>query len=109
MKTFLYTLGGFAAFVAFVFGINFFSVALYASTAPAYTKIDNKVFHNSSQYTDGMISQLQQYHLSYAGAKTQAEKDTIKSIVVQQYASYDERNLDGLPDLHTFLDEMKNQ
>lgn len=98
---------GFAAFVlgALVLaGLGYASYASYAYYAPRYRAVDNAVFHNSQQYTDGMVQQLEQYQEQYAGGN-QAQKDAIRSIVREQYAVFPEDRLN--PDLRNFLESMK--
>lgn len=81
-------------------------LGIYWFTAPRYMHIQNQVFHESQQYNDGMNTELEHYRESYALARTPAEKASIRSIVVEEYASYPESKLN--PDLVPFLEQMRS-
>ncbi len=78
---------------------------LYAVSRPATTAVDYRTFKQSQQYNDGMANRLQDYETQYATG-TEAQRGMIRSIVVHEYASYDDTKLN--PELRDFLQEMRN-
>jgi hypothetical protein len=50
---------GFIAVIGVLIGLSFLSYAGYSYFAPRYTAVDNKVFHESAQYNDGMVRDLE--------------------------------------------------
>jgi hypothetical protein len=93
------------ALLALVFGLGYYGLQSYGFFAPRYTAIDNKVFHESQQYTDGKQGDLEQYEEDYnATGATQKQKDMIRSMVRHDFAAY---NGPLTPELQDFLTQMR--
>jgi hypothetical protein len=108
MKDILGGLAGIALVVLLVIGAAWGSFALYATFAPKYTAVNNAVFHQSQQYTDGMAQRLEQYQMAYNQATTQAAKDAIASMVQHDFASYSADDEAELPaNAQQFLEKMR--
>lgn len=78
---------------------------LYWFTAPAYVAIQNRTFHESQAYNDGMARDLDNMRLAYLSADAGA-KAAIRATIQHRFAGYD---ADRLPlDLQAFLAEMRS-
>ena len=93
-----------AVIVAIIFGISFLSYSLYAFFAPKYVEVDNKVFHESQQYNDGMIRDLENLQLEYINADS-AKKDSIRAITLHRFSVYPEDKMP--PNLRNFYEQLK--
>jgi hypothetical protein len=93
---------GLGLIVLFLLGLA--SFGSYEYFAPRYTAVDNRVYHESQQYTDGKRQRLDEFYQSYQSADD-AGKASIKSIVEHEYAEFPESKLD--PYLRNFLDQMR--
>lgn len=79
-------------------------VGIYWFVAPAKVAIDNRVFHQSQAYNDGMARDLDNMRLAYIQADP-AGKDTIRATIKHRFAGYDASQL--APDLQTFLAQVR--
>lgn len=79
-------------------------LSVYWFSAPTRVAIDNRVFHNSQAYNDGMARDLDNMRLEYAHAD-QAGKDSIRATIRHRFAGYDVSRLP--PDLQTFLAQVR--
>lgn len=77
---------------------------LYAEFTPRYTAVDNKTFHESAQFNDGMIQQLSTLEIQYVQAPDD-QKLALRALMLQQFAAYPEDKLP--PDLRNFYDKLK--
>lgn len=75
-------------------------LGIYRFVAPARVAIDNRVFHSSQAYTDGMARDLDNLRLAYMSAD-QAGRETIRATIQHRFAGYDGSTLP--PDLRSFL------
>jgi hypothetical protein len=77
---------------------------MFSYFAPKVVAVDNKVFHESQQYNDGMANQLAQLHLQYVQAKDPDTKAAIASLVRHQFGGYDRSRLPL--DLQSFYNQI---
>lgn len=70
-----------------IFGLSYGSYALSNYFAPKYVATDNRVFHESQQYVDGMNNRLDDYHTQYIMASAPSEKDAIRGMVQVEFRS----------------------
>lgn len=88
-----------------IFGLAYGSYELYAFFAPKYTAVDNKVFHESQQYNDGMIRDLENIKREYQQA-TPEGKQALKATVIHRFEIYPRSKLVDYPDLLNFYDSL---
>jgi hypothetical protein len=93
------------AVIALVFGIGALSYGMYAYFAPKYTAVDNQVFHESQQYNDGMIRDLENLQMEYLSADAD-KKDAIRAIVLHRFSVYPEDKMP--PNLRNFYNQLKS-
>ena len=91
------------ALAAIGFAGNAFGFWQWSYFAPKIVGVQNQVFHQSQQYTDGMVNQLEQYREAYDSG-TDEQKAATCSVVRSQYASYPRSAAQQLtPVLSSFL------
>ena len=84
--------------------LNFNGLALKSYFAPKSVAIDNAVFHESQQYNDGMVRDLENLQMEYFNADAD-HKQAIKAIVLHRFSVYPE---DKLPaNLRNFYEQLK--
>jgi hypothetical protein len=83
-------------------GNDFF---LYQYFAPRVVGVQSKVFHESQQYNDGMIRDLENLRMSYL-AGTPAERAVLKGTILHRFAGYDEERL--TPELRSFYESLRH-
>lgn len=99
------SIGGFVGFLALIFVLNLFGFGNYAFFQPKVVAVQNKTFHESQQYTDGMRRDLENLRMAYIHASDPLEKQAIRATIQQRFAGYDE---DGLsPDLRSFYESVR--
>ena len=86
-----------AAFVCTV------GVGIWWFVAPAQVAIENKTFHQSQAYTDGMARDLFDLKQQYDSASTEG-RDAIRATVRERFAGFNPSTLP--PGLRAFLTEM---
>ena len=82
-------------------GNDFF---LYKTFAPKYEQVRRETFEQSKAYNEGMLQQLRQDQMEYIKA-TSDQKKALASVILHQYAGYDETKLPQ--DLRDFLNSLK--
>ncbi len=92
-------------FVIIVVVLTLLGTGVYWFTEPARVGIQNRAFHNSQAYQDGMARDLENFRMAYLTADDQA-KLVIKATVRHRFAGYDTSTLP--PDLQMFLQEMRS-
>lgn len=91
--------------LAFIFGLGFMSWKMYDTFAPKYTETDNKVFHESQQYNDGMIRDLENLQMEYTNADAD-HKQALRAIILHRFSVYPE---DKMPyNLRSFYDQLRS-
>lgn len=78
---------GVVLFVAITTGLAFYQYAGFKFFAPKYAEVRNETFHNTQAFNDGMANDLADLRIQYLGAKPE-QKDAIRAIVLQRFASY---------------------
>ncbi len=94
---------GLGALLALIFGLNFFGLENYSFFAPRYTAVDNKVFHESQQYNDGMVRDLENIKREYQGA-TPEGKAALRATAIHRFEIYPRDRMP--PDLQNFYDSL---
>lgn len=84
-------------------GNDFFMFKVFA---PKYEQVRHDTFKNSQAYNTGMLQELRHAQLSYENADAE-HKDAIGSIVLHQFADYDENRLPT--DLRVFVQKLRNE
>ena len=87
------------------FGLSYTSYFSYSFFAPRYTAVDNKVFHESQQYNDGMLRDLENIKREYQSA-TPEGKAALKATALHRFEIYPRDRL--TPDLLNFYDSLNN-
>ena len=90
--------------IAIVFGIGLLSFSMYAFFTPRYAAVDNAVFHESQQYNDGMIRDLEELQLEYINADA-VKKQSIRAIVLHRFSVYPVEKMP--PNLRSFYENIK--
>lgn len=94
---------GFAALLGLIFGLNLFGFQQYAFFAPKYTAVDNKVFHESQQYNDGMVRDLENIKREYQTADVNG-KAALRATAIHRFEIYPRDRMP--PDLQNFYDSL---
>jgi hypothetical protein len=89
-----------------VFFTNGLGLVSYSFFAPRVTAVDNKVFHESQQYNDGMLRDLENLKLAYLQA-TPEQKAALKGTIIHRFEIYPRDRM--TPDLQNFYDSVVNQ
>lgn len=103
MKIALTVIGSFLLLLLVIFILNVYGLGTYAFFAPKYTAVDNKVFHESQQYNDGMIRDLENIKREYQHA-TPEGKDALRATAIHRFEIYPYNRLP--PDLQAFYDSL---
>ena len=90
--------------LAAVFGLTFLGYKSYEFFAPKYRAVDNKVYHESEQYNEGMVRDLENLQLEYINA-TPEGKQSLRAIVLHRFSVYPEDKLP--PNLRNFYNDLK--
>ncbi len=99
---------GVLALIALVivgFVLNAAGFINYSFFAPKYTAVQNKVFHESQQYNDGMLRDLENIKREYQHA-TPEGKAALKATALHRFEIYPRDRL--TPDLANFYDSINN-
>ena len=99
-----FVFGSILGFVTLVFGIGLLSYGMYAYFAPKYMAVDNQVFHESQQYNDGMVRDLENLQMEYVPADVD-KKDALRAIVLHRFSVYPQEKLP--PNLRNFYNDLR--
>jgi hypothetical protein len=105
MKYVGYTLAVLAGIVALTLFLNGVGLLNYSIFAPAQTAIDNKVFHQSQQFNDGMVRDLENLRLMYLQAEPE-QRAALKGTILHRFAGYPRDRM--TPELLSFYDSLTN-
>jgi len=94
-------LGLIAAF-GITIGLTFFGYETYQFLAPRYMAIDNKVFHESAQYNDGMLRDLENLEMEYKAAKSDEARQALKATAIHRFSIYPKERM--TPELRSFYE-----
>jgi hypothetical protein len=99
------SIGGTLLAIAVVVGLSFGTYELYHYFAPKYRAVDNQVYHESPQYNEGMIRDLENLQLEYIKANAD-QKAALKDIILHRFAVYDQNRLPS--NLSSFYNELRS-
>ena len=105
MKIVGYVLLGLVCITALTFFLGGLNLATHAVFSPANTAIDNKVFHQSQQYNDGMIRDLENLRMAYLQADDSG-KAALKGTIIHRFSIYPRSSM--TPELQSFYDNIIN-
>lgn len=91
--------------IAVLVVISLLGYESYKFFAPRYTAVDNQVFHESQQYNDGMIRDLENIQMEYMKADTEGRQG-LKAIALHRFSVYPEDRLP--PNLRNFYDQLRS-
>ena len=74
--------------------------------APKRENIRREVFEQTKSYTHGKIQDLAKYFEEYQNAKSDSDKNTIKSLIIMNFAEFDETKINSYK-LQDFLIQMR--
>jgi hypothetical protein len=98
-------LGAMGMIVGGIFVLSLASLGIYAITKPASIAIDNRAFHESQSYNDGMAKDLGNFQLEYIRNNDPGKRNALRAVILDRFAAYDETRLP--PNLRAFLDQLK--
>ena len=105
MKKIVGVIGIVVIALAPIFGLSYGGYKMYEFFAPRYTAVDNKVFHESQQYNDGMIRDLENLKLEYLNADAE-HKDAIRAITLHRFSVYPREKMPA--DLRNFYEQLES-
>lgn len=91
-----------AAIAALLFISNLVGWLNFSFFAPRIEAVRAQTFEQSQTYNDGMVRDLQEFQLEW-GSSSDTQKATIRAVVLQRFAHYDESRLPA--DLRAFYDQ----
>jgi len=103
-KGILTVIGAMVLFLALCFGLNLFGLANYSFFAPKYRAVENQVYHESEQYNEGMIRDLENLQLEYIKADD-AGKQSLRAITLHRFSVYPVDKMP--PNLRNFYEQLK--
>jgi hypothetical protein len=107
LKVFFYTLCALAAVAALAFFANGLGYSIFKTFAPLNEQVRYNTFENSQSARDGAIRDLNQFQSDFMHAQSDAQRESIASMVVHQFQVYDRTKLP--PDLQAFYSQMQAQ
>lgn len=106
MKTFAIVLFGLIAMLGLGWLLTANGLAMKSFFAPRSVAIDNKVFHESQQFNDAMMRDLDDARGIYADPNTTPEqKAAIRAALTHRFSGYDTSKLS--PDQRDFLTALR--
>lgn len=94
---------GLALLLLVTFVLNLFSFSQFAFFAPKVVAVQNKTFHESQAYNDGMIRDLENIKREYQSAAP-AGKDALRATAIHRFEIYPRDRMP--PDLQNFYDSL---
>lgn len=91
--------------IAAIFGVSYLGYESYKFFAPKYRAVDNQVYHESEQYNEGMVRDLENLQLEYINA-TPEGKQSLRAIVLHRFSVYPEDRLP--PNLRNFYNDLRS-
>jgi hypothetical protein len=98
--------GGVAMVCGAVVALSAVSFGIYAITKPASIAIDNRAFHESQAYNDGMAKDLGNFQMEYIRSNDPNKRDALRAVILDRFAGYDTNRLN--PNLRAFLEQLKS-
>lgn len=98
-------------FVVFVLGCfcDVLGLAKDSFFEPKREALHAKVHRNSEEYVESKLNALRDYASEYRQNADPESRESIRSLVADEYASFDENQLEGHPALLSFLHEMEGE
>jgi len=103
-KTIAAIIGTFFALFLLIFTLNLFGLGMTSFFAPKYRAVENKVFQESEQYSQGMVRDLENLQLEYIKADKEG-KQSIRAIVLHRFSVYPEEKMPY--NLRVFYNQLK--
>ena len=98
-------LGGTALIVGGVVLFSAVGLGIYAVTKPASIAIDNRAFHESQAFNDGMAKDLGNFQLEYIRTDDAGKRAALRAVILDRFAGYDSNRLPV--QLRSFLENLK--
>lgn len=89
---------------AVIFGLSYGSYRAYEFFAPRYAAVDNKVFHETQAYNDGMLRDLEDIKLQYVSAKPE-QKEALRAVALHRFSIYPRERMPA--DLRDFYEKLE--
>ena len=105
IKAFFGVIGGLVAIFALGFALNMMNLVSFSFFAPKYRAVENQVYHESEQYNEGMVRDLENLQLAYIQADA-AGKQSLKAITLHRFSVYPEEKMP--PNLRNFYDDLRS-
>jgi len=81
-------------------------LAMYKFWAPKRANVEREVFEQTRSFNQGMIQELEDYHIQYAQADDSG-KETIRSTVLHRISGYNLDHPDVSQDLRDWIEQLK--
>ena len=96
---------GIIAFILVIAGCSYLGWLSYDYFAPKYMATDNKVFHESQQYNDGMVRDLENLQMEYMNADAD-HKQALRAIILHRFSVYPEEKMPA--NLRNFYNQLRS-
>lgn len=104
-KGILVGIGALVLFFGLIFGLNLFGLGMTSFFAPKYRAVENQVYHESEQYNEGMVRDLENLQLAYIQADATG-KQSLKAITLHRFSVYPEEKMP--PNLRNFYNDLRS-
>jgi hypothetical protein len=98
-------IGGLVSILLLGFVLNVFGLFSYSFFAPKYRAVENQVYHESEQYNEGMVRDLENLQLAYIQADNTG-KQSLKAITLHRFSVYPEDKMP--PNLRNFYNDLRS-
>lgn len=109
MRSILINIGLSAGFVVLAgvsfFGIRYCSLQTNTFFAPKERALENQVWKQSEQYSDGMVRDLENLRMDYIKANDD-QKAALKATILHRFAAYNTESLP--PELRQFMTQLRS-
>jgi hypothetical protein len=106
MKTVFASIGGFFLLILAITILNAVGFANWAFFAPKVAQVQTNVFHNSQQYNEGMVRDLENIQHEYLHSNPE-EKKALRALAIHRFEVYP---IDQMPaDLQNFYRSLQNE
>jgi hypothetical protein len=99
------TIGGLVAIILLGFVLNFMNLVSFSFFAPKYRAVENQVYHESEQYNEGMVRDLENLQLAYIQADATG-RQSLKAITLHRFAVYPEEKMPA--NLRNFYNDLRS-
>ncbi len=91
-------------FFAAIVALTFFGFEMNSYFSPKYAALENRVFHETQAYNDGMVRDLENIKMQYDEAD-KAGKDALRATALHRFSIYPNERLPA--DLQNFFNNLK--